>query len=97
MPYVADTYAYPYISLVNGPDPKYRFERHFLQRVPHVWRGNGWVYFYMLPIVGVYKVGVKRWDCDTQELLSREVSYLIFDGDDIEDISRENVMQRFAS
>lgn len=97
VPCVEDTYAYPYISFITGPDPKYRFERHFLRRVHPHWSGNGWKYFYMLPLVGVYEVGVKRWDCDTRELLSREVYYLVFNGEDIEDISRESVIRRFAS
>lgn len=93
VPYVHGTYAYPYISLVTGPDPRYRLERHFLSHVRPFWHGNGWIYFYMLPLVGIYEIGIKRWDSETQELLSREVSYIVFDAEDIEDISKERVIE----
>lgn len=54
-------------------------------------------YHYTLPLVGVYEIGIKRWDCETQDLLSRKVSYLVFNGEDVEEISRESVIRRFAS
>ena len=96
VPYITDTYAYPYISLITGPHSKYRLERHFLRRVRPEWHDFSWVYRYLLPLTGVYEVGIKRWDCDTRELLSREVSYHLFDGENVTDLSRETVMERFA-
>ena len=47
----------------------------------------------MLPLVGIYEIGIKRWDSETQELLSRRVSYILFDAEDIEDISKERVIE----
>lgn len=96
VPYVPSTYAYPYISLITGPDPKYRLKRHFLRREHPYWSEGVYAHHYTFPLIGVYEIGIKRWDCETQDLISRKVSYLNFNGEDIEEISRESVIKRFA-
>ena len=59
-----DTRAYPYVSRIMGPDPKYRFARKFLQYQwpPKTLKGRR--FDVELPGDGVYEVGIKRWNAD---------------------------------
>lgn len=87
------TYAYPYISRITGPHPQFHFTRIFLRLCRPTRSGGGWHYEIDLFDEGVYEVGIKRWNSETKELLSREVFwFILFDGD-IMDISKEEVLE----
>ena len=76
VPHIPNTRAYPYVSRITGPDPKYHFARKFLQ---HQWPSKtpkGRRFDVELPGDGVYEVGIKRWNADKTLLLERQVETL---------------------
>ena len=77
VPHIPNTRAYPYVSRITGPDPKYHFARKFLQ---HQWPSKtpkGRRFDVELPGDGVYEVGIKRWNADKTLLLERQVYWLL--------------------
>ena len=71
VPHIPDTRAYPYVSRIMGPDPKYRFARKFLQYQWPPKTPKGRRFDVELPGDGVYEVGIKRWNADKTLLLER--------------------------
>ena len=71
------TRAYPYVSRIVGPDPKYRFARKFLQYQWPPKTPKGRRFDVELPGDGVYEVGIKRWNADKTLLLERQVYWLL--------------------
>ena len=69
VPHIPDTRAYPYVSRIMGPDPKYRFARKFLQYQWPPKTPKGQRFDVELPGDGVYEVGIKRWNADKTLLL----------------------------
>lgn len=77
VPHIPDTRAYPYVSRITGPDPKYRFARKFLQYQWPPKTPKGRRFDVELPGDGVYEVGIKRWNADKTLLLERQVYWLL--------------------
>lgn len=73
VPHIPNTRAYPYVSRIVGPDPKYRFARKFLQYQWPPKTPKGRRFDVELPGDGVYEVGIKRWNADKTLLLERQV------------------------
>ena len=73
VPHIPNTRAYPYVSRIMGPDPKYRFARKFLQYQWPPKTPKGRRFDVELPGDGVYEVGIKRWNADKTLLLERQV------------------------
>ena len=71
VPHIPNTRAYPYVSRIVGPDPKYRFARKFLQYQWPPKTPKGRRFDVELPGDGVYEVGIKRWNADKTLLLER--------------------------
>ena len=80
VPHIPDTRAYPYVSRIMGPDPKYRFARKFLQYQWPPKTPKGRRFDVELPGDGVYEVGIKRWNADKTLLLERQVYWLLPSG-----------------
>ena len=77
VPHIPNTRAYPYVSCIMGPDPKYRFARKFLQYQWPPKTPKGRRFDVELPGDGVYEVGIKRWNADKTLLLERQVYWLL--------------------
>ena len=77
VPHIPNTRAYPYVSRIMGPDPKYRFARKFLQYQWPPKTPKGRRFDVELPGDGVYEVGIKRWNADKTLLLERQVYWLL--------------------
>ena len=77
VPHIPNTRAYPYVSRIVGPDPKYRFARKFLQYQWPPKTPKGRRFDVELPGDGVYEVGIKRWNADKTLLLERQVYWLL--------------------
>lgn len=77
VPHIPNTRAYPYVSHIMGPDPKYRFARKFLQYQWPPKTPKGRRFDVELPGDGVYEVGIKRWNADKTLLLERQVYWLL--------------------
>ena len=77
VPNIPNTRAYPYVSRIMGPDPKYRFARKFLQYQWPPKTPKGRRFDVELPGDGVYEVGIKRWNADKTILLERQVYWLL--------------------
>ena len=60
VPHIPNTRAYPYVSRIMGPDPKYRLARKFLQYQWPPKTPKGRRFDVELPGDGVYEVGIKR-------------------------------------
>ena len=77
VPHIPNTRAYPYVSRIVGPDPKYRFARKFLQYQWPPKTPKGRRFDVELPGDGVYEVGIKRWNADKTLLLERQGYYTV--------------------
>ena len=77
VPHIPNTRAYPYVSRIMGPDPKYRLARKFLQYQWPPKTPKGRRFDVELPGDGVYEVGIKRWNADKTLLLERQVYWLL--------------------
>ena len=86
------TYAYPYISKIVGTHPQYHFARIFLQFSCFFRSIRGWYYEIDLMEDGVYEVGIKRWNSETKELLSRDVYWFTLSDGKIIDICKDDVL-----
>lgn len=77
VPHIPNTRAYPYVSRITGPAPKYHFARKFLQYQWPSKTPKGRRFDVELPGDGVYEVGIKRWNADKTLLLERQVYWLL--------------------
>lgn len=65
-----------YVAEIIGEDPKYRLQRKFLWRKIEYDDYGQWNDC-ELPDTGVFEIGVKRFDIDTDKLISHERTLLI--------------------